>query len=353
VIALNSTFFYKGKQVDVRQVGRELGVRHVLEGSVQNAGGRIRINVQLINATTGSQLWAEKYDREFEDIFALQDEIIQKILTELDVALVEGEQARSWRQTTQNPKAYEFFLRGWEARLRVTREDNAQARKFFEKALELDPAFAAALVGLGASHYMDAYSGWSEFPSESFEKAIALVNRAIELEPSFGFGYNLLGEITITYKKDSKKGIENLKRAVALDPNSARYNRLLGVFLCLADRAEEGFGYVKRGLRLDPYPPSWAYENLGMCQFMLGRYKEAITSLNKCIEMAPDFIYCRGDITLALMELGRLDEARVQAKEMLRINPKFSVEDNVYPAGVENPATKKRFKRLLRQAGLP
>jgi adenylate cyclase len=353
VIARNSTFVYKGKAVDVRQVGRELGVRHVLEGSIQKAGGRIRVNAQLLDAETGAHLWADKYDREFKDIFAVQDEITQKILTELDVALVEGAQGASWRRSTENPEAYELFLRGREARTRSTREDSARARGLFEQALELDPNFTAALFGLGGTHMADAYSGWSESPSESYEKAMALAEKAITLDPEFAGAYDLLGEILIMYKGEHEKGLEIFRQAVALAPNSARYNWTLGVYLCISDRAEEGLEYVKTAFRLSPHPTAWFYHGYGQCYLHLGRFEEAIASSKKSIAGVPDFIWPHLVLTVTYMVLGRVDEARAEAKEVLRINPKFSVEDNPFIIVIANPETRKRFKSLMRQAGLP
>jgi adenylate cyclase len=353
VMARNSTFIYKDRTVDIRQVGRELGVRYVLEGSVQKADGRIRVNVQLVDAKTGAHLWAEIYDREFKEIFAVQDEITQKIAVELDVTLVAGEEARSWRRSTENPNAYDLFLRGWEARTRSTKEDSARARRLFEQALELDPEFTAALFGLGTTYFEDAYSGWSDSPSESYEKAIALAEQAIALDPNFGGSYDLLGELLVQYRGEHEKGLENMMHAVALEPNSARYNWHVGGYLCPLDRAEEGLEYINRAFRLSPHPPGFFDAGYGICYLMLGRFEESIASNKKSIARLPDFIWPNIELTVAYMELGRVDEAQAHAKEVLRINPKFSVEDNPFITCLINPETRKRFKKLLRQGGLP
>jgi adenylate cyclase len=353
VIARNSSFTYKGMAVDVRQVGRELGVRFVLEGGVQLIMDNVRINVQLVDARTGDHVWAERYDREFSGIFALQDEIAQKILTELEITLVTGEMARSWRRSTENPDAYKFFLRGWEARMRSTMEDSARARALFQQALELDPDFTAARYGLGYTHFADGYSGWSQPASESFERAISLAKQAIALDPNFGGSYELLGEVLVQYKGEHEQGLEYMRQAVALEPNSSRYNWHVGDYLCPFGRAEEGLEYIHRAYRLSPHPPAMFYEGYAICYLMLGRFEESIAAGRRTIAGAPDFIWPHIELTLAYMELGRMDEARAQAKEVVRINPRFAVEDNVFITTLSNPETRKRFKKLLRQAGLP
>ncbi|MGH8581918.1 MAG: adenylate/guanylate cyclase domain-containing protein, partial [Gammaproteobacteria bacterium] len=168
VIARNSSFAYKGKQVDVRQVGRELGVRYILEGSVQRTRERLRINAQLVEVQTGRHLWAERYDRRLDDVFDVQDDIAQNIMTELQVSLLAGEQARAWRKTTRNREAYELFLKGKEHHERFTREDVVRAQALLQQALALDPKFAMAMVWLGWTHYIQGDSGWSADSRQSY-----------------------------------------------------------------------------------------------------------------------------------------------------------------------------------------
>jgi len=179
VIARHSTFTYKGKPVNIQQVAQELGVRYVLEGSVQRSGDQVRITAQLNDALKGHHLWAEKYDRKIGEIFALQDDITERVATALEVKLTEGEQARIRRGKTDNPKAYEYFLRGLEIGRRFTKEDNAQARKLFEKAVEIDPNFAYAWQEIGRMHYRDARFGWTDSPAESLKLAEELARKAL------------------------------------------------------------------------------------------------------------------------------------------------------------------------------
>ena len=338
--------------IDVRELGTRFGVQHVLDGSVQKAGDRVRINVQLLETKSGAHIWAEKYDRELKDIFELQDEITSAILAELDVTLVEGEQSNSWRSSTKNAQAYELFLKGWEARELINKEDNNRAKRFFTRALELDPNFTAAVFGLGTTHMSDAYSGWSESPAKSFETAIDLAKRAIELEPTFGGAYDLLGELTIMYQHDHSLGIENMRKAVDLTPNSARYNWTLGVYLCNAEKTLEGLEYVERGFRLNPHPPSWFHEGYGRCYLVMKEFESSIQANLKAIANLPDFIWGYVELAIAYMGLGDSIRARQAALEILRIDPNFSVDTHPSIAVLINPDTQQEFRKLLRSSGL-
>jgi len=192
VIARNSTFTYKGKPVKVQQVAQELGVRYVLEGSVQRSGDRVRITAQLNDALKGHHLWAEQYDRKLDEIFVLQDDITARVAMALEVKLTEGEQARIRRGKTDNPKAYEYFLRGLEICRRFTKEDNAQARKLFEKAVEIDPKFAYAWQEIGRMHYRDARFGWTDSPAESLKLAEELAQKTLTVNDSDATAYATL-----------------------------------------------------------------------------------------------------------------------------------------------------------------
>jgi adenylate cyclase len=178
VIARNSAFTYKGKTVKIQQVAEDLGVRYVLEGSVQKAGERVRINAQLVDGLTGRHLWAERYDRQISDIFALQDDITNQVVTALEVKLTEGEAARISRRQTDNNDAYELFRKGLEIFRRFTKTDNDQARRLFKQAVEIDPGFADAWCFLGYTHQFDWYSGWSENAAQSLELATELAQKA-------------------------------------------------------------------------------------------------------------------------------------------------------------------------------
>ncbi len=217
VIARNSAFTYKGKAVKVQDVSKELGVRYVLEGSVRKADNQVRITAQLIDATTGGHLWSERYDRPLQDIFALQDEVVQKIVTTLKLQLTLQEQGILVRKTTDNLEAYDYYLRGREHFNRFTQEANAQARQMFEKALELDPQYAEAYAFLGWTYFREWGLQWSQDP-QTLEQAFALAQKAVALDDSLPQAHVVLGAVYL-WKKQHDQAIAEAERAIALDPN--------------------------------------------------------------------------------------------------------------------------------------
>src|SRR5207249_3707562 len=218
-IARNSAFTYKGKAVKVQDVSKELGVRYVLEGSVRKADSQVRITAQLIDATTGGHLWSERYDRPLQDIFALQDEVVQKIVTTLKLQLTVQEQGILVRKTTDNLETYDYYLRGREYFGRYTQETNAQAQQMFEKALELDPQYAEAYAFLGWTYLAEWGLQWSQ-DLQALERALALTQQAVALDDSLPLAHSALGRVSL-WKKQHDKAIAEVERAIALDPNDA------------------------------------------------------------------------------------------------------------------------------------
>lgn len=288
VIARNSAFTYKGKAVKVQDVGREMGVRYVLEGSVQKADQQVRITVQLIEATTGHHLWSEQYDRPLKDIFALQDEIVQKIVTNLRVEVLEAEIIRVRRLPTDNLTAYDSLLRGWEVFNRFTKEANVQARQLYEKAIALDPQYADAYVGLGWTYYMEWIWRWSADP-QTLEQALALARQALALDDSLPIAHSLLGMVYVL-KQQYEQAIAEGERAITLDPNNADIYVLQADALNLAGRPAEALRAVEQAMRLNPrYPPNYLFD-LGLAYQLTGRYAEAITTLQEALSRSPNFI---------------------------------------------------------------
>lgn len=351
VIARNSTFTYKGKPVDVRRVGKELGVRYVLEGSVQRTGDRLRLNAQLVEAQTGRHVWADRYDRQFADLFDVQDDLTQHIVTELDVTLLAGEQARAWRKTTRNPQAYELFLKGRESHEKFTKEDEAKAQALLEQAVALDPKFAAGLVWLGWTHYNQGDSGWSSDPIESYGKAVELAQRAIAVDPSLGDAYALLTSCMSSLAK-YPQAIAAAEKAIALSPSRAD-NLVLGAWtFALNGRATEAIPLVERALRLNPLPPDWYFGSLGDSLLFANRVEEAVAANRKCVDRLPDFLWCRLGLVASYMAAERREEAAVQAREAVRINSKVSAEDNAYVHSLGIPETRTGIVMALRKTGL-
>jgi len=351
VIARNSTFTYKGKPVKVQKVAEDLGVRYVLEGSVRTAGERVRITAQLIDAITGHHLWAERYERNMKDIFALQDEITLKILVALQVKLTKGEQRAFLGKGTDNLEAYLKFLQSSEHSARFTKEDNVLARQLAKEAIALDPGYAIAYLRLSATHLMDLMYGSSESPGESLRLAEELVKKALALDANLAEAHAFLGRIYLT-KRQHEKAIAEGERAVAMAPNSDFIHAALAFTLRHAGRPEEAIALFRKAIRLNPIPPVWYVWGLGFSHFMLGQYEEAIAELRKALHRAPDSQFSHIGLAAIYSELGREEDARAAAAEILRIDPTFSLEQWAKTHMYKNQADIDRVVEALHKAGL-
>jgi adenylate cyclase len=350
VIARNSTSTYKGKPVKVKQVSEELGVRYVLEGSVQRSGNRVRITAQLIDAIIGNHLWAERYDRDLKDIFAVQDEITMKILTSMRVKLTEGEQALRVRPP-RNIEAYLKVLQGQEYISRFNIEGNIMAKQLAEEAIALDPEFPSAYYGLASTHMMDVWLGSSKSPKESLEKAVELTQKSISLDPKDSRPYALLGYLYVM-KRDYDKAIAEGEKAVALDPGGAQTHAWLGMSLNYADRPKDAIPVFEKAIRLNPNGPASWFLNFGTSYRMMGQYQEAITQYKKALRIAPNNILAHLALAGTYSLLGRDEEAHAEAAEVISINPKFSLESFAKTLPFKNQAQTDRYIEGLRKAGL-
>jgi adenylate cyclase len=312
--------------------------------------------VQLIDATTDQQLWSGRYDRPLQDIFALQDEIRQKIITALRVKLTPEEQERFQRAPTNNLKAYDYWLRGLESFLRAVyetkKEANAQARQMFEKALELDPKYAGAYGMLGATYFLDGfYQGWSPDPAQSLNRALELEQRAIALDDSLPGAHRYLSQVYL-YQKQHDQAIVEAERAIALDPNDADGYMNLGNILVNAGRPEEGIQLTEKAMRLNPrYPPVYLVA-LGIAYNVARRCEEALAPLKRALALEPNYAPAHINLAICYAELGRLEEARAEAAEIRRLVPNFSAEVLRRRIPFKDPADIERFVDGLRQAGL-
>jgi tetratricopeptide (TPR) repeat protein len=265
-----------------------MGVRYVLEGSVRKADSQVRITAQLIDATTGYHLWSGQYDRPLKDIFALQDEIVQKIVTTLKLQLTLQEQGWVVRKRTDNLEAYDAFLRGVEYFYRTTKEANAQARQMFEKAVALDPQYAEAYTQLGWTYWMEGVWRWSADP-QNLERALALAQQALALDDSLPGAHSLLSLVYVLQQQYDQAVAEG-ERAIALDPNNADSYAYQSNILHLAGRPEEALRRVEQAMRLNPrYPPIYLFQ-LGVAYCWTGRYAEAIATLKEAISRSPNFL---------------------------------------------------------------
>jgi TolB-like protein/class 3 adenylate cyclase/Tfp pilus assembly protein PilF len=324
IIARNSVFTYKGKAVKVADIGKELGVRYVLEGSARKADKQVRITAQLVEATSGYHLWAERYDRPLQDIFALQDEIVQQMIANLQVKVFEAELERVKRIPTNNLTAYDYLLRGAEYYRHLTKETNAQARQLWEKAIELDPKYAEAYAALGWTYWLEWIWQWSQDP-KTLERAFALAQRTIALDDSLPGAHQLLGSVYV-WQKQYDLAIAEGERAIALDPNDANGHVTLGFILAFAGRPEEALGLIEKAIRLNPrYHVGYLFQ-LGHVYHLLGRNEEAIATLKKLLIRNPNYLGAHIRLVFIYSELGREEEARAEAAEVLRLNPDFSAE---------------------------
>jgi TolB-like protein/Tfp pilus assembly protein PilF len=354
VIARNSSFVYKGRAVDVKQVSRELGARYVVEGSVRRAGDRVRISTQLIDAATGHHIWAETYDREMRDIFAVQDEITEAIVGSISPAINEAEFARVARKDPQNLDAYDLVMRGSWHYLKLTRDENLKARSLFERAIELDPQSASAFGGLAYTHWNDTAFQWTETPAESDAELSRAARRSVELEPNDAEAQMVLS-LAYVRSRQADEMIAAAERAVELDPSSAQAHSWLGTFLSAAGRLEEGLSSAEKAIRLSPRDPLlWFYfSSLAVVHFDSRRYEDAAEWARRSIRGNPEFAYSRAMLAASYALLGRLDDARAEVEALLRVQPGFSIAfaRNTTIAG--SAGYQDRYLDGLRKAGVP
>jgi adenylate cyclase len=351
VIARSSTDTYKGKNVEIKQVAEELGVRYVLEGSVQKTEDRVRISAQLIDAITGKYLWAERWDRDLADIFALQDEITKKIITSLDVTLLKGEDARRRAQGTDNLEAYLKYLEGTKIHQLHTKENNIIGRQMLEEVIALDPNYLAAYTQLGIIHLVDASYGWAESFDKSLKAAEELAHKALSLDDSDYGAYNLLAGVYL-FKSEYKEAVALYRKAIALSPNSAAIHAWLGIALLHVDgKTEESINEFKTARRLDPIPPDWILNFSAIAYRVNGEYKKAIEILQKVTKRNPEAWLSYFELAACNGLLGREDEAKAAASEVLRIRPEFTIE-MLYDHEFRDKADKERTIEVLQKAGL-
>jgi TolB-like protein/lipopolysaccharide biosynthesis regulator YciM len=285
VIARSSTFTYKGKAAKVQDVGRELGVAYVLEGSVRKSENKLRITAQLVDTTGGSHLWAERYDRPLKDIFALQDEIVQKIVTTLKLQLALEQRGWVARKHTDNLEAYDYYLRGLEYASSYSKEGNAQARRLWEKAVALDPEYAEAYAWLGRTYNLEWLYRWNADP-QALKRAFELGRKALALDDSLPMAHSRLGQ-TYAFQQQYDQAIAEGERAIALDPNNADSHFLQANVLNNAGRSEQALEALAQGMRLNPrYSPIYL-EELGKAYMQLGRHAEAIATLKEATRRSP------------------------------------------------------------------
>ena len=349
VIARNSTFVYKKKPVKVQKVAKDLGVRYVLEGSVRKGEEKVRITAQLIDALTGHHLWAERYDRNLKDIFAVQDEITMRILSALEVRLTDGEQALIQKKGTNNLQTYLKLLQGIHYSHVVNPENVIKARRIFEEIIAEEPNYAIAYSQIARTYWNEVYLGASKSPKESLRKAADLAKKSLSIDQSLGVSYAYLGHISIM-RRDWGKGISLLNQAVELEPNGAESHYLMGLGLSFSGRPEEAIPILQKAMRLNPITPAPYFNVMAIAYRMVDQLDKAIEFLEKGIQRYPNLLFLHLNLSACYILAGREQEAQKEAKEVLRLNPKFSLDRFKKALTLKDQEEKKRFIGALRNA---
>jgi adenylate cyclase len=353
VIARNSTFTYKGKPVKVQQVAAELGVRYVLEGSLQRSGDRLRVTAQFIDANTGQHLWANRFDRKVDDIFALQDEIAHKILIELQVKLTSGENARVASRGTKSLEAWLLRVQALAAGSNYNKEGMLKARELLWAATKADPDYARAWGGLAWTHGFEArMGGWDDTREEALKKGMEFAEHAIDIDPRDSNGYMQLANLSAVMGEQDR-AVAYAQQAAIVASNDYQSTAVLGIMLVWVDEPERAIELFERAKRLSPKYPAWIDWVEGLAQLMTGRQEKAIATLKQGIERTPKSVWPRGRLVAAYVAANRLAEAKAEAAELMKINPSFKMTQYIDGHLFKDPARKEWLRDLLLKAGLP
>lgn len=354
VIARNSTFAFKGASADLTAIGEELNARYVVLGSLRQSGDRIRINAQLVDTESGTNIWADRYDREISDIFALQDDVRSRIVSALKVQLTPEEARQLSQSLTDSTEAYDAYLRARQQESFFTRDSTRLAIRLYHDALELDPHFVTAKARLATAYTMAAEASWTEDPEITLEIAQSLAKEAIKQDNNLPLAYWALARV-YTRKEffDGEKAIENLRRAIEIDPNYADGYAMLANTLHFVGKAEEGLSHIETAMRLNPRFPFWYYFALGANQFHLARFEEAEASFLKSIDRNPRWRTNHLYLVSTYGHLERPDDAEWEMDELRALGFDPTMANWRAIDKIQDPTYRERFFEGLRKAGVP
>jgi adenylate cyclase len=345
-----STMHHKSVPIDAKQIGSDQGVRYVLEGSVRKVGRRIRINAQLSDGTTGHHLWADRYDRELDDIFAVQDDITHQITVEMRVHLSEGEKVRVLAGRTNSVEAWERLIRADELTNTLVEEDNLEARRLLEEAVQIDPSYAAAWTQLANTFVGDVFMGRSESREGALKQALYAAQKALDIEEEYPTALTILGYVHL-FRGNHDSAVDALLKAVAREPRNAEIVATCAFVLVFAGQVDDALEMIRKAMRLSPISPMWYLVCLGMCYHSRGQQNLAISTLREAVAMEPESAFARPYLISALVETGSLDEANQIAREVIRIEPGFTLSS--WPgADFKDESVKARIVDNLVKAGL-
>ena len=353
VIARNSTYTYKGKRVNAQKAGKDLGVRYILVGSVRKNNDQVRITAQLVDVTTGGHLWADRFDRVDTDVFALQDEVTQKIVAAMAIEVSKAELLRIQQKPTSSLEAYDHVLHG-RAHLnrRLTRETNKKAKLEYEKAIEADPNYSWAYASLAWTHLNDWRLGWSTSRKLSLERAFKYAQVAIERSESNFTAHEVLAEVYLWNKQYDRAEAEILT-AIALNPNAVNSLSSAADILTWVGKPEEAIGHIKQAMLLNPHFP-FIYEwRLGHVYFVLGQYEKAIATLEKLRDRTPQFLAAHAYLAVSYSLMGRNQDARAAIDEVLKLNPQATISMMAERMPYKSPEDLNRVLDAARLAGMP
>ena len=335
VMARNAVFPFKGKNAKPAEIGHELGVRYIVEGSVRRAGGRVRINVQLTDASMGKLLWSQQYDEELKDVFAVQDAVTRQLAGALAVSLTEVEQRRALSKPTKSLDAYDLVLRGREGLLRFTRSGNREARQLFEQAAELDPRYADAYAWNGRA-YMDVVErGWTEDSNAAAEQALQLGRKAVLLDPDSVLGHRVMGLVHLA-RGEYEQAAAEIDRALALNPNDSVGLMAQAEILLWLGRLDESIEASETAFRFDPLPSATALFNLALAYYERRRHADALRVLKRANERFPDNPFNHALLAATFAQLDRLQDAARERDIVRRLNPFFQA--TAFGSRFQNPA---------------
>ena len=352
VIARNSTFTYKGKATDVKQVGRELGVRYVLEGSVRKAGNRVRVTGQLIDAADGAHIWADRFDRDLTDIFAVQDELTQEIISALKVKLTPENKDRMARKGKIDVEAYNLFLRGREHAFVHTRSGNIEARNLLERAVMINSDFAAALAFVAFTHVMDYINSWADVPERSLRTGLEIAERAVRLDEEEPQAHFVVA-VALLWLREHERALAEAQRCIALAPNFAEGHMAIAHILIYVDNAAAAIKSMDAYMRLDPLYKDIALYFLAEARISLGQFDEAVAALKQRLVRNPASETSYALLASCYGHLGRIAEARATWAEVMKIAPDFSIERRRRILPFKSPEVFERRLEGMRKAGIP
>lgn len=351
VIARNSSFTYKGKPIKVQEIAEDLSVRYVLEGSVRKAGDRVRVTAQLIEAANGQHLWAERYDRRLDDIFAVQDDVSRSIVEVLKVTLTESEHSNLAKRGTENLEAYDAFMRGREWTLKWTQDGQEMARPWLEKAIALDPEFAGPYAYLGSNHIMAHVNQWGEDWQNGLRIAGELATKAVALDDLSPHAHFALGGFYF-WGGQHEKAITTVKRTISLDANFAAAYQIYGMALHYSGDSRSAEEVLETSLRLDPIGGDTVMHQLALCYFMVGNFEAAAEMLQRRIALMPDTDSSRALLAATYGHMGRTEDAQSTWAEVMEVNPNYSFAEKRKVLPYKNEKDPDRIAEGLRKAGV-